>query len=77
MQKEQLRDIREEAIRKYEAYLNAEEGFADNGRNANAEASFARFIKAKSEYKAAESRWQDALLSYTYGEGFHHADEGQ
>ena len=71
MEKNQLREIREEAIRKYEAYLTAEEDFADHGRNAHSTVSFSGFIKAKSEYKAAESRWQDALLAYVYGVDFY------
>ncbi len=75
MQRHLLREIKKEAIKKYEAYLAAEEEFADHGRTLGDKPSFEKFIKAKSEFKNAESRWQEALLSYVYAEPQDEAEE--
>ncbi len=68
MNKNQLQKIKDDLLKKYAEYLQAEEGFAEHGRNSNNKPYFERFIKAKSDFKSAESKWQNAILSFLYVE---------
>ena len=64
----QLQEIKDDLLKKYAEYLQAEESFAGHGRNANSKPYFEQFIKAKSDFKTAESKWQNAILSFFYVE---------